>query len=158
MSEAQTPEATPSIFPLVVGALTLTAYDGHSYVKANGETIWSGAAEPSEADATDAVTTPRTRPAPVPSDAQIYAEQLALGFTDPVTGLKLKTTEYAIGKFTSAAQLVQLALSLGAIDAAAPQTFWDFTDVERTLPTSDFLALMLRYGVAVKQTFDTYAP
>ena len=62
----------PDIFPLTVGALTLTGWDGYSYVDVLGRTYWSGAAEPSEADAQDAVTTRRE---PVATEPQIAAAQ-----------------------------------------------------------------------------------
>ncbi|MDP1581508.1 MAG: hypothetical protein Q8M02_14645 [Candidatus Didemnitutus sp.] len=60
---------TPNPFPFLpfeVGAVTVTDFDGFSYVDANGRTYWSGVAEPSEADAFDCVTNPRTPPVPVP--------------------------------------------------------------------------------------------
>lgn len=58
--------------PLVVGAVTLTGFDGFSYVGDDGRTYWSGATEPSEADAVDAVTNPRTPTLPVPSEVPAW--------------------------------------------------------------------------------------
>ena len=52
---------TPTIFPLTVGSVTLTAWDGFSYVDDAGRTYWSGAAEPSAEDAADALNNPRVR-------------------------------------------------------------------------------------------------
>lgn len=92
------------------------------------------------------------------SAAEIYVQQQALGYEDTITGLKLKTTEYAQGKFTSQVALVRLALSAGAIDNDTPQTFWDFNDAQQTLSTADFLALMLRYGLHCSAMFGQYAP
>ena len=50
------------MFPLTIGAITLTGWDGYSYVDVFGRTYWSGAATPSAEDAADCVTTQRTPP------------------------------------------------------------------------------------------------
>lgn len=74
-----TPEDTPSVFPLTIGGLTLVGWDGFSYVAENGCTFWSGAAAPSEADATDALV--HRRAVPRPADPTPIGTRLALGGT-----------------------------------------------------------------------------
>jgi hypothetical protein len=72
--------------PLAVAGVEIVGWDGFSYVDRAGRTYWSGAAEPSEADALDAVQTPRTPPAPVPqviSRAEfIIAARRVIGLTE----------------------------------------------------------------------------
>lgn len=48
--------------PLAIGDIEIVGWDGFSYVERNGRTYWSGET-PSEADALDAVGTPRVQPA-----------------------------------------------------------------------------------------------
>jgi hypothetical protein len=101
-------------------------------------------------------------PPPAPpvqkTDAEIYAEHLALGFTDPVTGIKLKTTEGAQAKFTSQATLLQVALGAGAITVASNTQVWDFNDSPHTLTVGAALGLLLRYGLHCQQLFADYGP
>lgn len=156
--ETPPPEYPFPWMPLLVGAIELVGWDGHSYVDRQARTYWSGLAEPSEVDAQDAVSTPRTPPAPAQTDAEIYAAQQALGYLDTTTGIRLKCTEYAQAKFTSQVALTRLALSLGAITGATEQTLWDADNTEHTLSTDAFLLLMLRYGMHCKAIFDQYAP
>lgn len=117
----------------------------------------SGTPSPANADADLAWAIAHPTP-PVPTRQQVYEAQLAAGYLDSATGLKLKTTEYAQGKFTSQVALLNLALSAGACSPTTPQTIWDFAGQPHTLATSDLLALMLRYGVFCTQLFANYAP
>lgn len=55
------PNESESIFPLTVAGLTLTGWDGFSYVDELGRTYWSGAESPSEADALDVLANPAAR-------------------------------------------------------------------------------------------------
>lgn len=152
-----TPDQTPSLFPLVVGALTLVAWDGFSYVDEAGRTYWSGASEPSETDAADALAKPRI-PTPQLSDEQIYAEHLAAGYDDPVTGLKLKTVERAQAKFGRMCTLIDLGVSQGVMTSESMVTLFDFNEAPHELTVTAFRALMLRYGLHCKTVFDLYAP
>ena len=57
-------ELTP---PLVVGDITLVRWiEGHTYETSTGATIYSGAEEPSQADAEECIQNPRTLPIPTP--------------------------------------------------------------------------------------------
>lgn len=115
--------------------------------------------DPSQANAATDIAYALANPAPMPlTDVQIYEQQQALGYEDATTGLKLKMTDRARSHFTSQVTLVQVALSAGIINTSTPQHLWDFNDAEQTLSTADFLALMLRYGVAWQTMFATYAP
>jgi hypothetical protein len=78
--------------PLVVGDLTLLRYAEGSYEDAQGRTYYSGAAEPSQADAAAAVATPAVAPvvAPVPAEVgagQIRAAMIATGIAADVEAL-----------------------------------------------------------------------
>jgi hypothetical protein len=92
------------------------------------------------------------------TQAEIYAEHLAAGYVDTVTGYKLKTGEYDTMKFTQ--QLVRLNAKLQN-ETMLPtdlQPFWDFDNVERELPASEMVALLDRYGDFCTELFNTYAP
>jgi hypothetical protein len=95
---------------------------------------------------------------PAPTDAEIYAAQQALGYLDATTGLKLKATENAKQQFTSQVTLLQLALSVSAVGPSSPVEIWDYNNAMQTLPLSDFMGLMLRYGLHCQQLFKDYAP
>lgn len=97
-------------------------------------------------------------PAPVQTQAEIYATALAPGYLDDSTGLRLKATEAAQSKFTSALALLDLALGAGALTSASDFTFWDYADQMQTLSVADFKALMLRYGLWCAQQFADFAP
>lgn len=61
--------------PLVVGDITLVRFlDGHTYEDNLGRTYYSGAAEPSQADAEDCLLALRTPASPLASAAEIKAE------------------------------------------------------------------------------------
>lgn len=66
--------------PIVVGPLSLVRWiEGHTYESDTGATIYSGAAEPSQADAADCIQNPRTLPAePPPVPHQIGPAQLRI--------------------------------------------------------------------------------
>lgn len=84
--EIQPPAYPFSWMPLAVAGVEIVGWDGFSYVDTSGRTYWSGAAEPSEADALDAVQTPRTPPAPVPAVVArsqfVIAARRVLGLTE----------------------------------------------------------------------------
>lgn len=60
-----------SFLPLTLADTTLVGWDGYSYVDERGRTYWSGAAEPSAADAADCLAAPRTPPTPVAPPREI---------------------------------------------------------------------------------------
>jgi hypothetical protein len=66
--------------PLTIGPITLLRWiEGHTYESDTGATYYSGAAEPSHADADDCIATPRTLPPePVPVPVQIGPAQLRI--------------------------------------------------------------------------------
>lgn len=92
------------------------------------------------------------------SPEQVYLSKQAEGYLDSPTSLKLKTTESAQQKFTSQVTLLQLALASGQITTSSPVELWDYDDEIHTLPLSDFMGLMLRYGFHCNQLFKDYAP
>lgn len=83
---SQTPEFPFPWMPLAVAGVEIVNWDGYSYVDRAGRTYWSGASEPTEADALAALQTPRTPPAPVPqiiSRAEfIIAARRVIGLTE----------------------------------------------------------------------------
>jgi hypothetical protein len=94
----------------------------------------------------------------VKTDAEIYADQLAAGYLDPVTGIKLKTTEGAQAKFTSQVTLLQVAIGAGALTTSSPTQLWDFDDNPHTLTVAQAFGLLLRYGLHCQTLFATYGP
>jgi hypothetical protein len=100
-------------------------------------------------------------PAVVPiqkTDEEIYAEHLALGYLDPVTGIKLKTVETAQTKFTSQFTLLSGALQVQAVFPNTPTQVWDFADQPHTLTVEQVLGLLLRYGFHCQTLFANYGP
>jgi hypothetical protein len=89
---------------------------------------------------------------------ELYEAQLAKGYTDPTTGIKLKTTEHAQAKFGQLATLLSAALSAGAVAPSAPHRIYDFSEAEHNLPTVELMALLLRYGFFCAQLFIDHAP
>lgn len=93
-------EETPAYpfpwMPLVVGDVTIVSWDGFSYVDTTGRTYWSGAAQATAADATDAVTTPRTPPAPVPTRVTRRQLLLALFSGHAITRANIRAALEAI--------------------------------------------------------------
>ena len=89
---------------------------------------------------------------------QIWQGHLDAGYVDALTGIKLKTTEYAQAKFSQAEIWLKSALEQGALTPASQQTIFDFDDVERTLSVAELRGLLLRYGFHCVQIFNNYAP
>ena len=132
--------------------------DGAPYFgQVTGCAAQSGEASPENAAADIAaeLASPRTPP---PSQAQIYAAQLAAGYTDEATGIKLKTTEQAQSKFTQGLVLIARALDAGQLTDESTFSIWDFDNVEHVLTVADYRALILRYGLFCQQLFNVYAP
>ena len=102
--------------------------------------------------------TPILPPPPPKTDAEIYAEHLALGYLDPVTGIKLKTVETAQAKFTSQVALLQVALGAGAITTSSDTQIWDYENQPHTLTVAGTFGLLLRYGLHCQYLFATYGP
>lgn len=99
------------------------------------------------------------------ADELTYREQIASyesaqsdGYTDQITGVKLKTTTKAQSAFTSLVTMIQEGLSLGAITNDTQQTIWDFNNQPVVLTTLQVRQLMFRYGLHCKSFFDDYAP
>lgn len=93
-----------------------------------------------------------------PSEQEIYEAQLAAGYEDATTGIKLKTTERAWQMFSAQVTLIQVALNAQAITTSTPQTFFDFHGQQQALTTGQFIGLMLRYGAHCREIFINYAP
>lgn len=85
MNEGSSSSAYPWM-PLTIGVIEIVSWDGYSYVDRDGRTYWSGVVEPTETDAIDSVSTPRTPPAPVPERLSrsefIVAARRVLGITE----------------------------------------------------------------------------
>lgn len=91
--------------PLTVGDVVIVAWDGYSYVDELGRTHWSGAAEPSEADAADAIGNPRTPPLPVPASVtrrQLLLALYPLGVTREAIRAQIGANEAALIDFDEA--------------------------------------------------------
>ncbi|WP_438482725.1 hypothetical protein [Oleiharenicola lentus] len=157
MSEGNLFDSFPCSLGLVVG------FSGTSYLidsPSHGIIGIPSATTPNEANVESDIAS--AQPPPL-TPAQIYAAQLAVGFLDADTGVKLKTTERARSMFTSQATLIQLALGVLPLEArapflASPQQIWDFNDEEQTLSTADLIGLLLRYGQHWQTLFNQYAP
>lgn len=89
---------------------------------------------------------------------EIYEQYLVAGYTDAITGLKLKTTEYAQAKFSQLVTLISTALAAGAVQPTDTQTIYDYAEEEQSLTVTALLALLLRYGFFCTQIFHDHAP
>ena len=85
--------------------------------------------------------------------AQQAHKNLASGW-DTGLGYSLAAGDADQAQFTKMLVLVSTGLSVGAIQATDPQTFADKTGALHTLPTSQFIGLMLQYGAWIKAQWD----
>ena len=75
--------------------------------------------------------------------------ELEKGYTDN-SGIKLKVTVAAQGRFTSLVTGMQVAEKLGQADSSSPVTITDYYDEAHTLSWIELQILMLRYMVFCK--------
>jgi hypothetical protein len=113
---------------------------------------------PSEANAASDIATAIATPPQSLTDQQIYEAQLAPGFSDALTGVRLKCTDSAQSKFTRMLVLLDLAMAAGLMTDATEVEIWDYDDAPQTITVAAFHGLMLRYGVHCKALFDQFAP
>lgn len=159
MSEEQTPDLSPLALPDGRSVLFDEPTSGFYRVRlANGEVqAFPARGEATRANAVADIVDNPPPPAPPPQD-QIYADHLAAGFDDPVTGIKFKTVERAQAKFGRMCTLIDLATNQGAMSADSVVTLFDYSEAQHELTVAEFRALMLRYGIYCKQLFDQFAP
>ncbi len=91
-------------------------------------------------------------------NAPLWAAFLEDGWTDPTTGIKLRTTVDSRDAFAGFITMLQEGIDLGAITNASPTSIWDYNDTERQMTVLEARQLLFRYGIAWKTAFDTYAP
>lgn len=87
-----------------------------------------------------------------------YQSALDNGFTDPVLGVKLKTTKHAQEMFTALITMLQEGISLGLITNDTLQVIWDYNDQPQELSVLQIRQMLFRYGMHCKTFFDSYAP
>ncbi len=115
--------------------------------------------DPSEANAAaDIAYALANPPVQAPTQQEIFDAQLALGYLDAPSGIKLKTIQRAQNRFTSMVTAIELALSVGAKQLTDEETIWDFADEPHVLPIANFRVLMLRYAAHCKAVHAEYSP
>lgn len=87
-----------------------------------------------------------------------YNDALNSGFTDPILGVKLKTTKHAQEMFTALVTGLQEGLSLGRISNDTQIVIWNYTDEPVTLTVIQARNLLFNYFLHCKAFFDDYAP
>lgn len=101
----------------------------------------------------------RPASADVPRSAEeIWADKLAGGWTDPVSGIKLKTNEAARNLFIGQFVLIQAGIMGGKIQPTDNRSIWDADEVEHKLSAYEILELLGRYGAAWEGMFNKFAP
>jgi hypothetical protein len=88
----------------------------------------------------------------------VWQSKLEEGYLDPVTSIKLKTTESAQSLFTSMTALINEAINLGALANDSNTSIWDYHEAEQTMTVLQLRQLLLRYGMYCKSMFDLYKP
>ncbi len=89
---------------------------------------------------------------------QSYESALNDGWTDDVTGVKLKTTKHAQEMFTGLVTMLQEGISLGLITNDTEQVIWNYDNEPVTLTVLQIRQILFRYGMHCKSFFDEYAP
>lgn len=92
--------------------------------------------------------------------AQLASYQSALdaGFTDPILGVKLKTTKHAQEMFTALVTMLQEGITLQLITNDTEMAIWNYADEPVELTVLQIRQMLFRYGMHCKTFFDDYAP
>jgi len=95
---------------------------------------------------------------PEVSQQNVWLEKLGAGWVDPVTGIKLKTTESARILFSDAIGLMREELADGDITLETLRPIWDYQEQMHVMKVSELRSLLKRYGQAWQQMFAEFAP
>jgi hypothetical protein len=107
-----TTDISPSIF---VGLREFVRFiEGHTYEDTHGATVYSGATEPSQADAEDCLTNPRTLPAP--AAPLVQSARVVLARLTPTEKAALRACTV-----TAIQDAYDVALITGVISEADPE-------------------------------------
>jgi hypothetical protein len=92
--------------------------------------------------------------------AQIASYEAALnnGFTDPILGVKLKTTKHAQEMFTALVTMLQEGINLQLITNDTEMVIWNYADEPVELTVLQIRQMLFRYGMYCKGFFDEFAP
>lgn len=93
----------PMTFPTTVDEITVTGWDGFAYIVDDGSVIWSGEAEPSLADLSDAIASPRPKPSAttVEQTLEVVVSRLTSGEIDALLG----STDSDVRRFLELARI-----------------------------------------------------
>ena len=78
-----------------------------------------------------------------------YDNALAAGYTDETTGIKLRADSTAQRKFTSQLLILRTAVEYAGAPTNMPVQIWDYNGAVQSLPFTDYVGLMLRFGMWV---------
>jgi len=92
------------------------------------------------------------------SDSELWENFHASDWVDPVTSIRLKTTDNAMNYFTAQATLLSTALGAGVITQSTQVQIWDSSGNPHSLAVSDMLGLLLRYGFNYQTAYASFAP
>lgn len=103
------------------------------------------------------------KPVPSPendalSEAEVWREKLAGGWTDPVTRIRLKTDEGARNLFSGQMTKAAYKVQNGKCDGSEITVIWDYEDRPHYMSINSLIELLVRYGDAWEQMFVQYAP
>lgn len=78
-----------------------------------------------------------------------YEYELAKGVLDQVTGYRLRADATAQRKFTGQLLMVFVLVSTGQIPSDHPIGFWTHDGVRHELPASEYIGMVIRYGMGI---------
>lgn len=95
---------------------------------------------------------------PAPSPEMIWLEKLNSNITDAPTGIVISANEATRNLVTGQLLMVTTAINLGQISGSTPQDIWDKNGLKHTMPASELIGLIFRYGVAWSAIHEEFAP
>lgn len=78
-----------------------------------------------------------------------YDNELAKGYLDAETGIKLRADSTAQRKFTSQLLLLRTAVEYATAPTDMPVRLWDYDGNSHEIPFTAYVGLILRYGMYV---------
>jgi len=78
-----------------------------------------------------------------------YDNALAAGYLDETTGIKIRADATAQRKFTSQLLILRTAVEYAGAPTDMPVNIWDYSGDVQTLPFTEYVGLMLRFGAWV---------
>ncbi len=127
------------------------------------ETPWEGATKEFSSQAefeNYCIANSASAPTPEvgPSEAEVWRAKLTEGWLDPVTKIRLKTTEEARNLFAGQVVMIREAIDQGQLSNDVLMPIWDFYEQPHTLSVGAIRNLLIRYGMAWQTMFNQYAP